>query len=87
LKTYFFEMTSLEYGIHDDPRSIASYASGTAKVVLAHILGLVKSYHPTMDVRPLVDGAVGDCIEEQFNKYHREVEPVAHEIVDDLDLF
>lgn len=80
-------MTCLKYGIRDAPRSIAGYTSGTAKVVLAHVLGLVKLYHLTMDMRPLVDGAVGDCIEEQFNKYHRKVELVAHEIVDDLELF
>jgi hypothetical protein len=67
--------------LHDAPRSIAGYASRTAKVVLAHVLGLIKSYHPTMEVKPLADGAAEGCTEEQFNEYCQEVEPMAYQIV------
>jgi hypothetical protein len=54
----------------DPPWSIAGYASVIAKVMLEHVLGLVKSYLPTMDMKPLADGAAANGIEEQFNKYH-----------------
>jgi hypothetical protein len=75
--------------LRDAPRSIVGYTSGTAKVVLAHVLGLVKSYQLDMDVKPRVDGAVEGCTEKQFSMYYQEVEPVAYKIVDDMreDLF
>lgn len=52
------------------PRSIARYALGKAKVVLAHVLALVKPCHPSMDMRLHVDGAAAECMKEQFNEYH-----------------
>jgi hypothetical protein len=80
--------TLLEH-LYDAPRSIAGYTSGTAKVVLAHVLALVKSYVPSMNMKPLVDGAAAGCTKEQFNEYHQEVDPVACKLVDDMqdDLF
>jgi hypothetical protein len=42
-----------------------------------------------MDMRVLVDGAAASCTEDQFNEYHQEVEPVAHQSMEDFskDLF
>lgn len=43
--------------LRDAPQRITGYASGTAKVMLAHVLALIKSYVPSMNMGPLVDGA------------------------------
>jgi hypothetical protein len=37
--------------------------------------------------KPLEDGATESCMEEKFTKYRQEVEPVAYQIVDGMDLF
>jgi hypothetical protein len=50
--------------LHDAPQSITNYVAGIAKVALAHVLVLVKSYIPTMNMRLLVDGAPAGCTEE-----------------------
>jgi hypothetical protein len=39
--------------LRDAPWSIVGYASSAIKVMLTHVLGLVKSYHPTMDINLL----------------------------------
>jgi hypothetical protein len=36
-------------------------------------------------VEPLADGMAADCSEEKFAKYLKEVEPVAHKIVESLE--
>jgi hypothetical protein len=36
-------------------------------------------------VEPLVDGMAANCSEEQFKDYLKEVEPVAHKIVESLE--
>jgi hypothetical protein len=36
------------------------------------------------NVEPLADGMAADCSEEQFKGYLKEVEPVAHKIVESL---
>jgi CheY-like chemotaxis protein len=64
--------------LRDTPRSITNYAAGTAIVTLAYVLALVKSYIPFMDMKLLVNGAAAGCMEDQFNEYHQEMEPVAH---------
>lgn len=75
--------------LRDAPVSIAGYASGTSKVVLTHVLALVKTYVPWMPMESLEDGTVDGCTQDQFNKYPAAVEPVAHRIVDAMrdDLF
>lgn len=75
--------TLLEH-LHDALQSIAGYASRTAKDVLTHVLALVKSCVPSMNMGPLVDGDAAGCTEEQFNEYRQEVDPVACKLVDDM---
>lgn len=64
---------SLLQRLIDAPACMAGYASGTAKVVLAHGLALVKSYVPTVDMQPLTDGISENCSEERFHAYVEEV--------------
>jgi hypothetical protein len=44
-------------------QKIASYLSETTKIYVAHVLGLVKSFWPKADVKPLEDGMAADCSE------------------------
>lgn len=80
------DCTLLEY-LGDAPQSIVACASGAVKLVLTHGPALVMSYHHTLDVRPFLDGAAEDCSEEQFTDYRDEVRHVAHQMVDDMQLF
>jgi hypothetical protein len=52
---------------------------------VAHVLGLVNSFRPKANVKPLADGMAADCSEEQIRDYLKEVEPVAHRIVEGLE--
>jgi hypothetical protein len=52
---------------------------------VAHVLGLVKSFWPKANVEPLVEGMAADCSEEQLKNYLKEVEPMAHRIVESLE--
>lgn len=70
--------------LRDAPTSIAGYASGTANVVLAHVLALVKTYVPQMRMEDMFDGAAEGSTEDQFNEYYNGTLPVATRIVDDL---
>lgn len=54
--------------------------------MVAHVFGLVKSFYPNAEIEPLVEGMAEDCLEEKFSKYLKDVELVAHQIVDDMDL-
>jgi hypothetical protein len=67
------------------PQEIAGYVSETTKTYVAHVLGLVESLWPKANVEPLAAGMAEDCSEEQFKDYLKEVEPVAHRIVESLE--
>jgi hypothetical protein len=49
------------------------------------VLGLVKSFWTKANMEPLADGMAADCSKEKFAYYLKEVEPVAHKIVESLE--
>jgi hypothetical protein len=70
--------------LHEAPQKIVGYISETTTTYVAHMLGLVKSFWPKANVEPLADGMATDYSEERFKGYLKEVEPVAHRIVESL---
>jgi hypothetical protein len=62
------ERTLLEW-FCEAPQKISRNISKTTKIYVAHILGLVMSYWPKANLKPLVDGMFADCSEEKFSEY------------------
>ena len=48
---------------------------------MAQVLGLVKSYWPSVKIAVLGDAICSTCDHDQFVKYVEEAEPVADQIV------
>jgi hypothetical protein len=71
--------------LREAPQKIASYVSETTRTYVAHVLGLVKSFWTKANMEPLADGMAADCSKEKFAYYLKEVEPVAHKIVESLE--
>jgi hypothetical protein len=63
--------------LREVPQKISGYHSQTTKTYVAHVLGLVKSFWPKVNLSPLVDGMAADCSDEKFAYYLEEVGPVA----------
>jgi hypothetical protein len=76
--------TLLEH-FHEASQRISSYVSETTKTYVVHVLGLVKSFWPKVNMSPLADGMAADCSKEKFAEYLEEVGPVAQNIVENLD--
>jgi hypothetical protein len=71
--------------LHEAPQKIANYVFETTKTYVVHVLGLVNSFWPKTNVEPLVDSMAVDCSEEQLKNYLKQVEPMAHRIVESLE--
>ena len=67
------------------PQGIMKYLSETTWQYVSHVLGLVKSYWPQVNLAPLGEGMNPDCDEDKFVGFLGEVKPVADRIVDSLE--
>ena len=74
---------SLVQRFEEAPRKILDYLSSTTKNYVAHLLGIVKSYWPHVDLAPLTSIAA-DYSDEDFLWYRDEAEPLTEEIVKSL---
>jgi hypothetical protein len=79
------EDKSLVERLRDTPQKITSFLSETSKQYMAHILGLVKSYWPRVNLTPLGDGLAAGCLDEYFTEYIEEVKPIADKVVESLE--
>ena len=57
----------------------------TSRDYLAHALGLVKSFLPSMNLSPIGDGVAVGCSEEQFSKYIAKMKPIADRVISGLE--
>ena len=56
-----------------------------AKIVITQVLALVKSFYPDAELEPLAERMAEDCTEELFSEYLGEAEPVANQILYEMD--
>ena len=70
--------------LEEAPRKILDYLSAITKNYVAHLLRIVKSYWPQIDLAPLALGVVAECPDKDFLRYRDEAEPVAEEIIKSL---
>nr|CAB3504899.1 unnamed protein product [Digitaria exilis] len=68
------------------PRQLKAYIKRSSKACLVHVLAVVKSRYPEVDIDKLVEGAEPNCTESAFRDLKQEAEPVAEAIVQSLRL-
>ena len=52
---------------------------------MAHALGLVKSFLPSVNLSFIGDGVAIGCLEERFSEYVTEIKPVADKVINSLE--
>ena len=52
--------------LKDVPTQIAGYMMGTSKYVARHVLGILRSFYPDLNINYLREGIANDCTLEHF---------------------
>ncbi|KAF8688247.1 hypothetical protein HU200_042372 [Digitaria exilis] len=68
------------------PRQLKAYIKRSSKACLVHVLAVVKSRYPEVDIGKLVEGVEPNCTESAFRDLKQEAEPVAEAIAQSLRL-
>ena len=71
--------------LREAPQKIVGFLSDNAKLYIAHVLGLVKSYWPQAKLDVVATGVSAECSAEKFEEYTEELKPVAVKIVSSLE--
>lgn len=79
------EDKSLVEQLWEAPQKIAGFLSETSKQYVVHVLELVKSYWPGVNLAPLSDRLAEGCSEEKFAEYIDELKPIADKIIKSLE--
>ena len=67
------------------PQRHNSFFSNTSRDYLAHSLGLVKSFLPSVNLSFIGDGVAVGCSEKRFSEYVAEMKPIADKIISSLE--
>ena len=71
--------------LREAPQRLSSLFSDTSRDYLAHALGLVKSFLPSVNLSFIGDGVAVGCSEERFSKYVTEMKPIAEKVINSLE--
>ena len=71
--------------LREAPQRLGSFFSNTSWDYLAHALGLVKSFLPSVNLSFIGDGVVVGCSEEKFSEYVAEMKPIADKVISRLE--
>jgi hypothetical protein len=63
------------------PQKVVKFLTEAPVACVSHALAFVKSFWPEAQLEMFAQGVVAECIEEQFNEYLQEAQPVAEQIV------
>jgi len=75
---------SLLEQLREAPQRLSSFFSDTSRDYLAHALGLVKSFLPSVNLSFIGDGVVIGC-SEKFTEYVAEMKPIADKVISSLE--
>ena len=75
---------SLVEPLEDAPKKFFDIMTATSKNYLTHMIGVVKSYWPQHNLAPIAKGIAADCSDENFQRYCKESEVIAEEILRNL---
>ena len=76
---------SLLERLREAPQWLGSFFSNTSRDYLAHALGLVKSFLPSVNLSFIGDGVAIGCLEERFSEYVAEMKLVADKVISSLE--
>nr|CAB3469829.1 unnamed protein product [Digitaria exilis] len=68
------------------PRQLKAYIKRSSKACLVHVLSVIRSRYPEVDIGKLVEGAEPNCTEVAFRDLKQGAEPVAEAIAQSLRL-
>ena len=71
--------------LREAPQRLSSFSSDASREYLAHALGLVKSFLPSVNMSPIGDGVAVGCSREQFSEYVAEMKPIADRVISGLE--
>jgi hypothetical protein len=66
------------------PQKVVKFLTEAPVVCVSHALAFVKSFWREAQLEMFSQGVAGECIEDQFNKYLQEAQPVAKQIVKNI---
>ena len=72
--------------LREAPQRLGNFFSDTSRDYLAHALGLVKSFLPSVNFSFIGDGVAVGCSEEKFSEYVAEMKPIADKVINSLEL-
>ena len=71
--------------LREAPQRLGSFFSNTSRDYLAHALGLVKSFLPSVNLSFIGDGVATGYSEERFSEYVAEIKPIADKVISSLE--
>jgi hypothetical protein len=71
--------------LREAPQRLSSFFSKTSRDYLAHALGLVKSFLPSVNLSFIGDGVAIGCSEEKFSEYVAEMKPIDDKVISGLE--
>ena len=71
--------------LREAPQRLNSFFSDTSRDYLAHALGLVKSFLPSVNLPFIGDGVAVGCSEERFSEYVVEIKPITDKVISSLE--
>jgi hypothetical protein len=71
--------------LREAPQRLSSFFSDTSRDYLAHALGLVKSFLPSVNLSFIGDRVVVGYSEERFSEYVVEMKPIADKVISSLE--
>ena len=77
---------SLLERLREAPQRLISFFSDTSRDYLAHALGLVKSFLPSVSLSFIGDGVAVGYSEEKFSEYVAEMKPITDKVIGSLEL-
>ena len=78
------EKSLLEH-LREAPQRFGSFFSDTSWDYLAHVLGFVKSFLPSVNLSFIGDGVAASYSEERFSEYVAEMKPIADKVISSLE--
>ena len=72
--------------LRETPQRLGSFFSDTSKDCLAHALGLVKSFLPSVNLSFIGDRVAVGFSKEKFSEYVAEMKPIADKVISSLEL-
>jgi hypothetical protein len=72
--------------LREAPSRLAAYVKHLAKSIPYQILAYMKSYFPKAPVDVVVGGLAANCTDEQYAELLEQMEPIAEQVAEKLNL-